>query len=73
MFTIEGMMSKKGGSKKHGVKMGHNSFNGKYRQDGGSIRSLERVRYEVKKMGKFGAASKCRSIEITDEMRDRYE
>ncbi len=53
--------------------MGHNAFNGKYRQDGGSIRSLERVRYEVKKMGKFGAASKCRSIEITDEMRDRYE
>ena len=66
-------MSKKNGSKKHGVKMGHNAFNGKHRQDGGSIRTLERVRYEVKKMGKFGAASKVRQIEITDEERQRYE
>lgn len=66
-------MSNKGGSSKHGVRMGHNAFNGKYRQDGGSIRSLERVKYEVKKMGKFGAASRVRKIEITDELRRRYE
>ena len=66
-------MSNHQGSKKHGVKMGHNAFNGKYRQDGGSIRTLERVKYEVKKMGRFGAASRVRKIEITDEERKKYE
>lgn len=73
MFTIEVAMSKKGGSKKHGERMGHNAFNGKYRQNGGSIRSMARVKYEVKRMGKFGAASRVRRIEITDDIRQQYE
>ena len=54
-------------------KIAKNTFDGTRRQDGGSLRTMERMRYEQKKMGKLGAASKCRTIEITDEMRNRYE
>jgi hypothetical protein len=31
------------------------------------------MRYEQKKMGKLGAASRVRQVEITDELRRRYE
>jgi hypothetical protein len=54
-------------------KIAKNTFDGKRRQNGGSLRTVDRMKYEEKKMGKLGAASRVRKIEITDQERKRYE
>jgi hypothetical protein len=67
------MMTEKTKSNRYEGNLSKKYFEGSNRSPGGSLRTLERIKYETKKMGKFGSASRVRRIEITDEERKRYE
>lgn len=42
------------------------AFNGRKRKDGMSIRTVARVKYEEKRLGKFGPASSVRKIDLSE-------
>jgi len=52
-----------GNDKGRGTGASYGGFNGKGRENGGSVRSVARMKYEQKRLGKMGAASGVRNID----------